>query len=609
MSELPLGRDFPPVSEADWRALVTQALKGGTSEKLVSRSYDGIDIAPLHAPATDAMPVLGGTPGKAWEVAQRIDLADAEAANAQALDDLAQGATALALVFKDAVGDYGAALAPTKEAVARALDGVFLDAGIDLDLGAASRDAALRVAELVRQRGTDPAKTKIRFGLDPLGAQAADGGVPAPWTETAPIFARLVGGLADQGFSGPFAVADGRPVHAAGGSEAQELAFTLAAAVAYLRALEAGGVPLDKACNMLYFRLAADQEQFLTIAKFRALRKLWARVEQACGLTPKPAFVMAETAWRMLTKRDPYTNILRGTIAALAAGVGGADAVTVLPYTAPLGVPEPHARRVARNTQLILIEEANLHRVAEPAAGSGTIEYLTGALCARAWDLFQQIEAEGGLAQALSSGSVQNAIARTREARRQALAQRKEGLVGTSEFPYLEEEPASVAEPYAKTGALSDSALPRIRLAEPFEALRDLSDNYLKTHGTRPRLLLANLGRPSDFNARAGFTKSFFESGGIETIENIGFANAAELAAFFKTADAPLACLCSSDKVYAELAEEAAEALQAAGAKHLYLAGKPGEDRERLEQAGIGTFVHQGCDSLEVLAGVYEILT
>ena len=145
----------------------------------------------------------------------------------------------------------------------------------------------------------------------------------------------------------------------------------------------------------IYFRLAADQDQFLTIAKFRALRKLWARIEEACGLEPRPAFVAAETAWRMMTKRDPHGNIVRGTIAALGAAVGGADAVTVLPFSAALGLPDAFARRIARNTQTILIEEANIHRVADPAAGSGAIEALTDALCAAAWTLFQEIERRG----------------------------------------------------------------------------------------------------------------------------------------------------------------------------------------------------------------------
>ncbi len=232
--------------------------------------------------------------------------------------------------------------------------------------------------------------------------------------------------LAGQGFTGPFAVADGRSVHAAGGSEAQELAFALASAVAYLRAMEQGGITLDDARRYIYFRLAADQDQFLTIAKFRALRSSGRASRRLAGLTPRPAFVAAETAWRMMTKRDPHGNIVRGTIAALGAAVGGADAVTVLPFSAALGLPDAFARRIARNTQTILIEEANIHRVADPAAGSGAIEALTDALCATAWKLFQEIEQTGGAAKALEAGSIQRAVAKVRAEREANVARRKE---------------------------------------------------------------------------------------------------------------------------------------------------------------------------------------
>jgi len=183
-----------------------------------------------------------------------------------------------------------------------------------------SKDAAGLLATLVKARGLGPKDCTIRFGFGPLGGMALNGHSPLPWKDIAPIFAGLVSDLAGQGFAGPFAVADGRVIHAAGGSEAQELAFALASAVAYLRALEQSGIALDDARRFIYFRLAADQDQFLTIAKFRAVRKLWARVEEACGLKPLPAFVAAETAWRMMTKRDPHGNIVRGTIAAFALG-------------------------------------------------------------------------------------------------------------------------------------------------------------------------------------------------------------------------------------------------------------------------------------------------
>ena len=605
MVELTLARNFPPADEAAWKALVEEALKGTPFASLRSRSYDGIAIEPLYPRAQGRSRIEGRVAGAPWAVTQRIDMPDAKAANAQAHDDLANGANAFTLVFEGAGGDYGYALPATGAAISQALDNVYLDAGIaiDLDLSMQSKDAAGLIATLVKARGLVAKDVTIRFGFGPIGGIAISGQSPLVWTDIAPIFAGLIRDLAAQDFAGPFAVADGRVIHAAGGSEAQELAFTLASAVAYLRAMEQGGIALDDASRFIYFRLAADQDQFLTIAKLRAIRKLWSRIEQACGLDPRPAFVAAETAWRMMTKRDPHGNIVRGTIAALAAAVGGADAVTVLPFSATLGIPDAFSRRVARNTQLILIEEANLHRVADPAAGSGAIEALTDQLCRVAWDLFQGIERAGGAAAALEAGLIQNEVARVRAEREANVARRKDALVGTSDFPHLAEDKVPVlGTPRLSIINSDDAALPRHRVADAFERLRDRSDDYLARHGTRPKVFLACLGRAADFNASASFAKSLFEAGGIEAVEG----NDDNLAKRFTDSGAKLACLCSSDKGYAREAADAAKALAAAGAKHIYLAGKPGADRAALESAGIGSFLHQGCDTLQVLNAAYD---
>ncbi len=600
--------------DAAWRALVAEALKGGRFEQLHSTTYDGIGIEPLYARAKTASVIPGRAAGQAWAVMQRIDLPDPAAANAQVLDDLNNGATGLTLVFPGAISDYGYALPPTEAAIAQTHEGVHLDAGITLELefGPPSRQVAAMAAGYVKAHGLDRSAVDIRFGFDPLGAMATSGIARMPWRELAPVVVGLIANLANQGFRGPFAVADGRPVHAAGGSEAQELAFTLANAVAYLRAMEAHGITLDDARRLIFFRLAADQDQFLTMAKFRALRKLWARIEQACGLTPHPAFITAETAWRMMTKRDPHGNIVRTTIAALAAALGGADAVTVLPYTAAFGIPDAFARRIARNTQTILIEESNLHRVADSAAGSGAIEALTDALCANAWTLFREIERAGGAAEVLKAGLIQREVAKVRAMREANVARRKEPLIGTSDFPDLAEETAGVLQtaeapaPIGTTGQTIEP-LPRIRLAEPFERLRDASDVYFAKRGARPKVFLACLGRPVDFNARAGFAKSLFELGGIEAMVHEGAQTRDDMLKAFKASGAALACLCSSDKVYERDAADAARALVQAGASHVYLVGKPGDNGQALETAGIGTFLYQGRDTLAILQDAHEL--
>jgi methylmalonyl-CoA mutase len=644
---LRLAADFPQASEADWRKLVDGVLKGAPFEKLVGKTYDGIAIAPIYPRAKNASPLAARAPGAPWQVMQRIDHPDAQAANAQALHDLENGATGLTLVFAGANGARGFGLPATADAIKTLLDGIFIDAGIgiELNIGPESRMAATYLADHIKTIGVDPATCDIRFGLDPIGACAVWGSSSHDWADLAAAVTGTIKTLSDAGFKGPFAVADGRVIHDAGGSEAQELAYVLGTALLYLRVLEWSGIPLDAARTMISARLSADADQFLTMAKFRALRRLWARIEESCGLAPNPLFISAETAWRMLTQRDPFVNMLRATMATFSAGVAGANAITVLPHTLALGLPDAFARRAARNTQLVLLEESNLAKVADPAAGSGGIEALTDELCESAWILFQGVEKAGGAFAALEQGVIQSKVAATRAARQASIAKRREVLTGASEFPNLHEAQAAVlkdkpvpAAPYGKQ-KIKFTALAPMRLAAPFEALRDKSDAILAKTGARPKVLLATLGTPADYTARASFAKSFFETGGIEAVE----LPLSETEAFFTSPrlrgevegahgaasgegasrsdraphpnplpvkngereQVPL-CLCSSDKVYNRDAEAAAKALHSAGAKHIYLAGKPGELEAPLRAAGVSGFIAAGGDALAMLTEAYE---
>ena len=285
--------------------------------------------------------------------------------------------------------------------------------------------------------------------------------------------------------------------------------------------------------------------------------------------------------------------------------------ICVLPHTLALGLPDAFARRAARNTQLVLLEESNLAKVADPAAGSGGIEALTQQLCEAAWLLFQEIEKAGGVFAALEQGLIQKKVAATRATREANIARRKEVLTGASEFPNLHEahvavlDATPIAPPCGETKITFDALAP-MRLAAPFEKLRDRSDDMLKQTGTRPKVFFANLGTPADFTARATFAKSFFETGGIEAVDTEGFSDPTAVAAAFKTSGAALACLCSSDKVYAEQATAAAKALQAVGARHIYLAGRPGDQEASLRTAGVNDFVFAGGDALAALQEVYK---
>jgi len=654
--DLALAAEFPPATHEQWLALVDKALKGAPFEKkLVAKTYDGLRIEPLYPRRSDATPLSAREAAAPWQIMARVDHPDPAVANKLALEDLEGGATGLVLTCPGAIGAYGYGADLSAGALERILDGVFLDGiAIEFDIAPQMKDAPAYFAAYLKKQGITPDKADIRFGYDPLGIMATGGESAFPWKAVAPVFGQMIGEFTVQGFRGPFAAADGRPVHAAGGSEAQELAFALGNAVVYLRALEAGGIALDTARRMIFFRLAADADQFLTMAKFRAIRKLWARVEEACGLAPSPVFVSAETAWRMMSGRDVYVNMLRTTIAVFAAGLGGANAVTALPFTNALGLPDAFARRIARNTQLILVEESNLAKVADPAAGSGGIEALTDELCRAAWTLFQEIEAGGGADEALSRGVIQNKVAATRREREKPVATRKEPLTGTSEFPHLAENQVAVLDvarivpaPYG-TPVLTFPALAPMRLSEPFEMLRDTSDRTLKTTGSRPKIFLANLGTPADFVARSMFARNFFEAGGIEAVEffpsplvgeggeandvsragrgvaanNRGTPHPAaaqptsptrgevkkDMITAFGKSGTKLVCLCSSDETYTREAIAAAKTLSAAGATHIYLAGRPGETEAALSAAGVKTFIYAGCDALRTLRAAHDIL-
>jgi methylmalonyl-CoA mutase len=285
----------------------------------------------------------------------------------------------------------------------------------------------------------------------------------------------------------------------------------------------------------------------------------------------------------------------------------------MLPHTAPLGLPDAFARRAARNTQLILLEESNLAKVSDPAAGSGAIEDLTRQLCAAAWTQFQEIEGFGGAWAALERRIIQRHVAAVRAEHEKAVARRKDALTGTSEYPNLTEKRAVVLDvapvvtPKETSVAVSTEPLPRVRFAEPFEILREASDRALAKTGARPKVLLATLGKLSEFTARAMFAMNFYEAGGIEAKGNDGFKDLPAMVAAFKASGAKLACLCSSDAVYAAEAVEAAKALVAAGAT-VHLAGRPGDLEAALKEAGVKSFIFMGCDVVSTLQAAHDIL-
>lgn len=433
-----------------WRSLVDKALKGAPLDSLSSQSDEGIALDPLYAPA-DGKPLAmrgGGTP---WVVAQRVDHPDAEAAYAQTMAELEGGASGLVLVSQGAAGSLGYGI--DLKALPSILDDVLVDAvRFTLEPSPARARDARAVAAYLNSRSTPNAHITVDFGLDPASLLAASGGLRGDGPSTREAQARHFNELSEHGFQGTIYRADGRVIHNAGGTDAQELAFVLASLVF---SMKSGDDPTHSAHKTL-LGVAVDADQFAGIAKLRALRVLHAKLMEAAGIAPFEPHIHAETSRRMLTRLDPHVNMLRATTAVFAAAVGGADSITALPFSQPLGYPDPFARRTARNTQLVLMEESHLHQAGDPAAGSGLYESYTQALCEKAWEGFQAIEREGGVIEALVSGHIQTEVKTARATLDAQINAGERHLTGTTIFQLESEYPVDVEEVKPITLPLKD---------------------------------------------------------------------------------------------------------------------------------------------------------
>jgi methylmalonyl-CoA mutase len=466
---LALASEFPAATRDQWRALVGGVLRRSGVEAddveaaLASPTYDGFDLRPLYTARDSAPPagfpglppfVRGGSAaGTGWDVRQRHAHPDPDTTRRAILADLENGGTSLWLVV-------GAAGLPV-DALAGVLDEVYLDlAPVTLDAGQDVTAAAGALLGLYADKGVLASEVRGNLGADPIGSRARTGidtdldGAVDLAVKTAERYPALRA-----------LVVDALPYHEAGSSDGQELGYAIATGVAYLRALTGAGLDIDAAAARLEFRLAATVDQFATIAKFRAARRLWARVTEVSGAATRSAPQHAVTSSTMTTRRDPWVNMLRTTVACFAAGVGGADAVTVLPFDSAIGLPDAFARRIARNTQSILIEESKVAGVIDPAGGSWYLERHTDELARAGWAAFTEVERAGGIVAALDSGLVDERIAATRAARTARFAEGTEVITGVTSFPNEHEKPLVRQQAPAQPAG----GLPRVRYAEPFE--------------------------------------------------------------------------------------------------------------------------------------------
>lgn len=642
----PLFEEFPAPSRDAWLEAARAELGGKPiDEKLGRRQLDGLPLAPIYTRSGEsAVPHLGSHPGAApyvrgaraargaWGVRAVIDEARPAAAAAHAASELAGGATELALVPDTATrgeldpadprsaghtGDGGVSIAtradldPIIAALAPARSGQ----NLVVETGAAPLPLAALAIASVTARGA--ALDALTIAADPLGKLATSGSSPASLDAAYDELAALARWAATHAPAMKVAIASGAPYHEAGASADQELGLTVAAAVEYLRALIDRGVPAADAARRIGFTFPVGTKMFLEAAKLRAARLVWGQVLAAHGCDDAIAALAidAATSRRSETRFDPWVNMIRGTVEAFAAVVGGADSVAVAPFDHALRPSDAHSQRIARNTHALLRDESHLAKVEDPAGGSYFVESLTDTIARRAWTVLQEVEKAGGLGAALASGAVQAMVGARAAERRKAAAKRSEPLIGVSKFPNLGEKLpaapvcdrkalreeriaelaaararldgaalvkglavlASAAEPVARVDAAIAAAnagatigelraalrrdaltvttvtpLAAERAAEGFERVRRASEKCLTTSGARPRVLAAAVDSGKRAKAKLGFAREVLEVAGFEVVTREGLGDAAALAAARKETGATALALSPLDDTEAE---------------------------------------------------------
>ncbi len=603
--------EFEPASLADWRARVERDLKGAPFDKrLVSELVDGFALQPVY---TSGKATSIDRSARGWAISARVVDADPKRAAESAQTERAGGADSVRFVADSTLARGGSPADLKLDGVAalgpRDWTSLIEASGpghVALDAGAATARLGLALVGSARTEA-------MRLEVDPIGHLASTGllpqGIETAWDEAAELTKAVTGRRELHALS----VSDSA-FHAGGGSESASLGWGLGCAVSTLRALDARGVAPADTASLMSFRVSLGADFLLGVAKLRALRQLWTQVMQGCGVAePKPLHVVAELGTRALSIRDPWVNILRGTTACFAAGVGGADVFELAPFDARLGSASPLARRVARNTSLVLRDEAHLGAVTDPASGAWALESMTADVARIAWAVMQQAEKAGGVVAALVDDKLQHLVDSLWSRKKARLRKRRDAVVGVSAFPNLTEvlpTPVDHAEEDAhlkRQSAPADAITwpsgtptrcqelePR-HLSAPFEALRDDADI------AKPSALLVTLGPVAEHNARTMWVTNTLAAGGIALVTPEGDTAPADA---LRANQLRVAVVSGATKRYVSELEPLVASLRSAGATSVVVAGRPGDHEDAWRKAGATRFLYVGQDiamSLEVI--------
>nr|WP_321358697.1 methylmalonyl-CoA mutase family protein [uncultured Draconibacterium sp.] len=609
--EQKLFTDFAPITTEEWEAKINADLKGKDYERsLVWKTYEGFKVRPYYRQENLAgKDYLESLPGEFpyvrgnnktnndWFIRQNIFVTDFEEANKKALEVLGKGITSLGFLFSEC-GSV------TKESLGVLLKDICLEAAeVNLVCPCDNNNYAEAFAAYVAEGKWDNDKVIASASLDPIGTFVLKGKleedavanlVPAVEAAKAVKNFRVIG-------------VHGKFFANSGSSIAQELAFALAQGAEYLTQLTEAGVSVDDAARAIKFNMGISNNYFMEIAKLRAGRLLWSKIVEAYGPECKCSakmIVHSETNRFNKTVYDPYVNMLRTQTEAMSATLGGAHSVTVLPFNAIYEETTPFSERIARNQQILLKEESHFDKIADPSAGSYYIETLTEALADQAWELFLAVQEKGGFIAAFKEGFVQAEVKAMAADRDKKIAQRRENLLGTNQFPNFTEEmkadfDGSLFEAIDLTeeGAEVETLKP-YRGAQPFETLRYTTDMYAREN-KRPLAFMLTIGNLTFRKARAQFACNFFAVAGFDVQDNNGFATVEEGVVAAKAAGADIVVVCSSDDEYAEIAPAVAEQL---GEEILVVAGAPA-CADELKAKGITNFIHVKSNILEELKG------
>lgn len=663
--------EFPVPTYEEWKNVTEKSLKGAAFEKLLTKTYEGITLQPMYqkdvlerVPYSDSLPGFfpfqrGATsvrnPSTPWVVNQENAYPHPQKANEVLQRDLENGQTGIHLVLNDAttgsdeIGEKGIVIQDIDD-INTLFENIHLNRyPIYIPAGAISFPLLSLLAAYFKEKKIFLGDVKGTVGADPLGTLVLKGRLPSSLTSIYDVLAKTTEWTIHHIPNLSTILVQGQPYHNGGGSAVEELAFSLATAVEYVDNMLNRGLTINEVACRMTFSFSIGSNVFMEIAKFRAARLLWANIVKQFGGNDQAQrmTIHAETSKWNKTKVDPHVNILRGAIEAFSAAVGGVDSMHVAPFDEWIQTPNEFSRRVARNTQIILQEEAYLGKVTDPAGGSWYVEALTDELAEKAWTLFQQVEAKGGMFVALQEGYPQKKVAEIAAKRDENIKRRKDVFVGTNKYanplenvqtekesesiePVVQKQSESsnqqldftektifddavqaalegmtIAEMYRQfqrdNGETTLEPIPQKRGAEPFEQLRIAMEQYATKTGEREKVFLANVGPIANYKPRADFASGFFEVGGFEVITNNGFKTIDDVVEAANESDARTIVICSTDEAYREAVPALLKAISSEN-KTIYLAGRPSdEELAQYKQSGLH-------DAIHVQSNVYEVL-